>query len=200
MKTKITEADILPLDVFSNIRSEKRREILDIKKNRRVPLGPDVTIYFENYQTLLWQIHEMLYIEKGGDEQIQDELTAYNPLVPQGQELVATVMIEIDNPQRRSEALSQLGHFENSLVMRFGPHTIHGKPEEDLDRTNEKGKTSSVHFIHWPMTQEQIQTFCQPGNDVIIECTHPKYSQKTILPEAVRLSLSGDFEKSITTV
>src|SRR4051794_24000297 len=109
MKKRLTKADLLSLDDFTKIRAQKRQEIIDIKKNRRVPLGLEATLFFENYDTLWWQIQEMLYIEKGGDAQVNDELLAYNPLLPQGQELVATFMIEIDDPIRRAEVLGKLG-------------------------------------------------------------------------------------------
>lgn len=194
IKKQIHPTDILPNDEFVKIRNDYRKKIIEIKKNRRAPLGADVTFYFENYDTLLWQIQEMVYREKGGEKQILDELSAYNPLVPQGHELVATVMIEIDDPLRRNKTLHQLGHFEDHLVIRFASHQIKGQPETDTERTNEMGKTSSVHFIHWAFSKEQIEDFASPGCDVIIECTHPNYSQKALLPEATRQVLIKDFE------
>ncbi len=194
MKKQISQSDILPVSEFTKIRAIKRQEIIKIKQHRRVALGPDVMIYFENYDTLWWQIQEMLYIEKGGDEQLHDELAAYNPLIPQGDELVSTVMIEIEDPRRRSQVLSTLGHFENNLIMKFGVFTIQGQPEEDVERTNEEGKTSSVHFIRWPFTLEMKQTFSSPGCDVIFECTHPLYPHKTILPDTVHRAIIGDFD------
>jgi len=193
-KKHIQPTDIIPNEEFIKIRDTYRKKIIDMKKNRRVSLGPDVTFYFENYDTLLWQIQEMVYREKGGEEQIQDELSAYNPLVPQGQELVATVMIEIDDPLRRNTTLNKLGHFERHLVIRFGPHQIHGQPEADMDRTNEQGKTSSVHFIHWPFTPDQITDFVKEGRDVILECTHPHYLQKSIMQDNTRKALIADFD------
>lgn len=193
MKKQITKSDLLSLEDFAKVRAEKRAEVVALKKNRRISLGPDVTLYFENYDTLLWQIQEMLYIEKGGEDQIQDELMAYNPLVPQGHELVSTVMIEIDDPIRRATTLASLGNFENHLLMRFGPHSTQGIPEADMERTTEEGKTSSVHFIHWPFTPEMILAFKAPGCDVIIECTHPLYRHKVVLTDTVRQALMNDF-------
>ena len=92
----------MPLDVYTKQRKELRKSIVEFKKNRRIPLGPYATFYFESYETMLAQVQEMLYIEKGGDEQLKDELTAYNPLVPNGKELTATLMFEIDNPVSRA--------------------------------------------------------------------------------------------------
>lgn len=194
MKKHIEKKDILSFEDFAKTRSAQRKKIIDLKKNRRVHLGKDVTVYFENYDTLLWQIQEMLHVEKGGDEQMADELAAYNPLVPQGQELVATVMIEIEDPVRRKATLHQLGNFEDHLALRFSNHTIKGQPEQDTERTNEQGKTSAVHFIHWSFTPQQITQFSTPGCDVIVECTHPNYSCKALLPEEVRQALIKDFE------
>ena len=193
MKKQITKSDLLSLEDFAKIRAEKRTEIVALKKYRRVALGPDVTLYFENHDTLWWQIQEMLYIEKGGEDQIQDELAAYNPMVPQGNELVSTVMIEIDDPIRRASTLASLGNFENHLLMRFGSHSAQGVPEDDMERTTEEGKTSSVHFIHWPFTPKMILAFKAPECDIIIECTHPLYHHKVILTDSVRLALMKDF-------
>ncbi|MBM3468840.1 MAG: DUF3501 family protein [Alphaproteobacteria bacterium] len=193
MKTHFTKEDFLHLEDFTKIRAQKRQEILKIKEARRVPLGPDATLFFENADTLWWQIQEMLYIEKGGDAQIEDELLAYNSLLPQGQELVATFMIEIDDPLRRAKVLNILGGVEHHLFLRFGGHIINAQPEEDPNRTTESGKTSAVHFVHWPFTKEQINVFSQPSQDIIIEIKHPQFSYKTLVSESVRSSLQNDF-------
>lgn len=194
MKKHLTKEDILPLAEFTKIRAQKRQETIEIKKNRRVPLGREATLFFENYDTLWWQVQEMLYIEKGGDAQLEDELLAYNPLLPQGQELVATFMIEIDDPVRRAEVLGKLGGVEHHLCLRFGGHTVMGTPEEDPNRTTESGKTSAIHFVHWAFTKDQIADFSKPHQDVIVEITHPNFSFKTLMAEPVRNALKGDFE------
>ena len=120
-----------------------------MKKNRRVELGPHSTFYFENFFTMKAQIQEMLYIEKGGDEQLRDELEAYNPLIPNGSELVATFMFEIDNPLTRKKVLSSLGNVENKTYIKVNGNKIFAVPENDVDRTDNSGKTSSVHFLHF---------------------------------------------------
>lgn len=193
MKTQLTKEDLLPLDEFTKIRAQKRQETLEIKKNRRVPLGPEATLFFENFETLWWQIQEMLYIEKGGDAQMEDELLAYNPLLPQGQELVATFMIEIDDPIRRAQVLGMLGGIEYHLCLRFAGHTLKGMPEEDPNRTTESGKTSAIHFVHWAFTKDQIADFSKPHQDIIVEITHPDFSFKTLMTENIRVALQGDF-------
>lgn len=192
-KTEITRADIIPLDQYGRERAERRKALVAVKKNRRVPVGPYATFHFENYDTMWQQIHEMLYIEKGGEEQIADELRAYNPLIPKGRELVATVMFEIDDPARRALELGRLGGVEEAMTLQFAGHTVAGRPEGDVERTNEAGKTSSVHFLHFDFTPEQIAAFRDPGTQVIVGINHPNYGHMAILPEAVRAELAGDF-------
>ena len=197
MNQTITKQDILPLDAYLKIRPQKQKEIMEVKKFRRVPVGPDITFYFESYDTIWWQIHEMLRIEKGGDDQIQDELHAYATLIPkrypdQSHELVATMMIEIDDMIRRRETLAQLGGIEETIFLRFQNTEIKGVPEADLDRTDETGKTSSVHFIHFLLRKTDIENFIQPGQDVILEVRHPLYSHKVLLSDMTRQTLSKD--------
>ena len=192
-KTEITRADILPREEFAKVRKTKRQELVDIKRNRRVEVGPVATFYFENYHTMWWQVQEMLYIEKGGEEQIPDELAAYNPLVPKGRELVATVMFEIDEPVRRANFLAKLGGVEESAFLQFAGETIAGVPETDVDRTSAEGKASSVQFVHFPFTDGQAQKFRADGAQVVIGFRHPQYSHMAVLPDPVRQALAGDF-------
>ena len=192
-RTEITAADILPIEEFTEIRKTKRSEISAIKKNRRLEIGPVATAYFENYDTMWWQIHEMLFIEKGGEEQIPDELAAYNPLIPKGRELVCTVMFEIDDPIRRTNFLSKLGGVEETMFLEFAGETVTGVPEEDVDRTTADGKASSVQFIHMPFTDAQADLFRDPGTQVIAGFRHPQYGHMTVMPEPVRAALAADF-------
>jgi hypothetical protein len=136
----------------------------------------------------------MLYIEKGGEAQIEDELRAYNPLIPNGRELVATVMFEIDDPDRRKSFLAKVGGVEHTLFLRFAEETVKGVPEADQERTDETGKASSVHFIHFPFTPAQIAKFRQPGTQVVLGFTHPEYGHMTVLPEGTRAALARDFD------
>ena len=193
MKREITRADILPMTEYGRVRAERRRAVAARKQNRRVPVGPFATFLFETYDTMLHQVHEMLFVEKGGEEQIAGELEAYNPLIPKGHELVATVLIEIDDPARRARELVKLGGIENTLSLQFGGETVKGVPTDDQDRTDETGKTSSVHFIHFPFTPAQVAKFRAPGK-VVLAIEHPNYGHMAQLPEAVRAELAGDFE------
>ena len=158
-KREITKEDIMPLDVYTKNRKELRKNIVEFKKDRRVPLGPYATFYFESYETMLAQVQEMLYIEKGGEEQLKDELVAYNPLVPNGKELTATLMFEIDNPVSRAAFLGKVGGIEEKVFMKVEGEMIKAVPEEDVDRTSAEGKASSVQFIHFKFTDEQIAKF-----------------------------------------
>ncbi len=190
---QITRADILPLAEYGKRRAEFRNRVLAVKRHRRVEVGPVATFYFECYETMWQQIHEMLWIEKGGEDQIEDELRAYNPLIPKGEELVATVMFEIDDPVRRKSFLSRLGGVEDTAFLRFAGETIVGQPEADVDRTSAEGKASSVQFIHFPFTAAQIAKFRQAGTEVVLGFSHANYGHMSMLPEPVRAALAGDF-------
>ena len=109
---QITPADLIPDADYARQRRDRRQALLPVKRLRRVALGPICTLIFENYDTMLFQVQEMLLVEKGGAAQVPDELQAYNPLIPQGSELVATVMFEIDDPVRREALLARLGGVE----------------------------------------------------------------------------------------
>jgi Protein of unknown function (DUF3501) len=153
-----------------------------------------ISSYFENYETMWTQVHEMLFIEKGGPEQIEDELSAYNPLIPNGQELVATFMIEIDDPERRKRTLGTLGGIEQTAFIEIGGERIMGTPETDLDRTTAEDKASSVQFVHFALTPAQIDLLRAPGTQATIGFTHPAYGHMAVVPEEVRAELAGDFD------
>lgn len=192
-RRQITRADILPLAEYGKQRGEYRNRVLALKRHRRVEVGPVATFYFECYETMWQQIHEMLWIEKGGEAQIEDELRAYNPLIPNGSELIATVMFEIDDPVRRKSFLSRLGGVEETAFLRFAGHTVKGVPEADVDRTTADGKASSVQFIHFPFTAAEIAKFRAPDTEVVLGFGHANYGHMSMLPEAVRAALAKDF-------
>ena len=192
-KREIQKSDIMPLDAYIKDRKELRKNIVNFKKNRRVALGPYATFYFESYETMLAQVQEMLYIEKGGDEQLHDELIAYNPLIPNGKELTATLMFEIDNPISRAAFLGKVGGIEEMVFMKINGETVKGVPEEDVDRTSAEGKASSVQFIHFNFTDEQIQKFKSSNVDIELGMNHKEYSHTTRLSKENIASLSGDF-------
>jgi hypothetical protein len=192
-KREIQKQDIMPLDVYIKNRKELRKNIVSFKKDRRIALGPYATFYFESYETMLAQIQEMLYIEKGGDEQLKDELAAYNPLIPNGKELTATLMFEIDNPVSRSAFLSKVGGIEKKVFIKIDGEIVKAIPEEDVDRTSADGKASSVQFIHFKITDEQIQKFKSKNINVELGIDHKDYSDTTKLSLENINSLSADF-------
>ena len=192
-KREIQKEDIMPLDVYTEKRRELRKSIVDYKKNRRVALGPYATFYFESYKTMLAQVQEMLYIEKGGDEQLKDELSAYNPLIPNGKELTATLMFEIDNPISRAAFLGKVGGIEETVFMKINGEKIKAVPEEDVDRTSAEGKASSVQFIHFNFTDDQIEKFQSNSSEIELSIDHKEYSHSTKLSKENIASLSTDF-------
>ena len=192
-KKEIQKNDIIPLNIYSQKRKELRKNIVEFKKNRRVSLGPYATFYFESYETMLAQIQEMLYIEKGGDEQLKDELTAYNPLIPNGNELIATLMFEIDNPVSRAAFLSKVGGIEEKVFMKIDQEIIKAIPEEDVDRTSAEGKASSVQFIHFKLNDKQIEIFKSGSSLIEIGIDHKEYSHSARLTNLTIKSLSADF-------
>ncbi len=190
---KIEPNDLLSFEEYSKIREQRVNIVREIKKYRRISVGPDATFYFENYETMLHQIQEMLHIEKGGEEQIVDELTAYNPLIPNGHELVATVMFEISDEIRRKEVLGKLGGVEDNFFIIIGNQKIKGIAEDDVERTNSHGKASSVHFLHFPFSQDDMGKFFQGKEEVKISITHQNYNYSETLDNRNRLALAEDF-------
>jgi hypothetical protein len=190
---ELIAADILPPVEYAAHRAEWRRKIGEIKRNRRVEVGPYVTFYFESYDTMWLQVQEMVHIEKGGAAQVPGELEAYNPLVPKGDELCATFMIEIEDPDRRQRILGTLGGIEETVFIRTGNDTIRAAAEADQDRSTEEGKASSVQFVHFRFTPAQSAVFSKPGAQVILGLEHRNYGHMAVLPEAVRAELAKDF-------
>lgn len=189
----ISRDDILSMEEYGKVRAAKRREVIEIKKPRRVPVGPDATFYFENYATMWAQVHEMLWIERGGEEQVADELAAYNPLIPQGSELIATLMVEIDDPVRREAALRKLTHVETMCSLRFAGETVTAVPTDDdhVERTKADGKTSSIHFLRFRFTADQVARF-RAADEVVLAIAHPEYGHMTMLSPASRDALATD--------
>jgi len=192
MKHEIAAADILPLEDYERVRDEKRRAVGQIKANRRVAVGPYATFYFESYDTMWLQVQEMLRIEKGGEAQLADELEAYNPMVPKGNELTATVMFQIENPERRRQILAQLGGVERMMELRCGGELVKGETERDLEYSTPDGKVSSVLFLHFRFATGQAAKFFAAGTEIAVAVTHPEYSHIAIMPAAVKAELAKD--------
>lgn len=193
VRRALTRDDILPMAEYGKIRREQRRTVSELKRHRRIEVGPYATFYFESYETMRQQVHEMLYVEKGGEDQIVDELAAYNPLIPQGNELVATVMLEIADPARRVSMLARLGGIENHIFLELDGERISGKPDSTRENTSPDGKASSVQFVWFPFAAPQIARFKTPDACIVVGFDHPNYAHMAVMPETVRAALAGDF-------
>jgi hypothetical protein len=193
-KRALTRANILPAAEYAATRRERRQAITEVKKRRRLEVGPFATFFFESYETMWQQVHEMLHVEKGGEAQIADELEAYNPMIPQGSELVATIMLEIDDPARRANVLSRLGGIENHVFLEVGGERIPGTPDPTRENTSPDGKASSVQFVWFRFTPGQVARFKTPGARVIVGFDHPNYAHMAVMPETVRAALAEDVD------
>ncbi len=194
VKHEITHADLMPMDEYAKVRAERRKAVTAMKANRRVACGPDATFYFENYDTMWHQVHEMLHVERGGAAQVADELAAFNPLIPDGRELVATVMFEVPDEDRRQKLLAGLGGVEQTFTLDIDGESIKGTAEDDVDRTSADGKASSVQFIHFPFTDAQVTKFRASGMRAVLGIGHPQYAHMAVLPENIRAALAEDFD------
>ena len=192
-KRQVEKEDLMIADVYAESRKKIRKELVEFKKNRRIALGPYATFYFESFETMVAQIQEMLHIEKGGDEQLKDELTAYNPLVPNGKELTATLMFEIDNPISRGAFLGKVGGIEEKIFMKIDNEVVKAVPEDDVDRTSAEGKASSVQFIHFKFNDDQINKIKSGNTSIELGIDHKEYTHTTKLTEDNLKSLSADF-------
>ena len=193
-KFNIHEDDVINIDKYIKERSKIKKEISEIKKFRRIPVGPYATFYLECYDTMIYQVQEMLYIERGGVEQMKDELKAYNPLVPKGKELVATLMFEIDNEIKRKEFLTSVGGIEEQTFVQIGEHKSMSRPEQDTERTSEDGKASSVHFLHFDFTEDIIKEFVKEESTVLLGFNHKNYKHFSELSSEVKGELKRDFD------
>ena len=189
----IEKSDILSRDEYKSKRKSLREKMVLRKKFRRVDIGPYVTMYFENKDTIIHQINEMVYIENGGDEQINDEISAYESLIPDGQELIATVMIEIDSPIKRAEFLAKMGGFEEQISIKVGDQLIKGRAELDGDRTTADGKASSVQFVHFEFDENAVEIINNHMDNVTISINHENYKHSSILNIDTVKELVKDF-------
>ena len=190
---RITSADVLSAAEFAKRRDALRKALIPVKKNRRVEVGPFATFYFENYDTMWLQVMEMLRIEKGGMAQAEGEMEVYNPLIPQGRELIATLMLEIEDAGVRDRTLKTLGGIEESVFLDLTTDRIKATPTEYEDRTTPDGKTSSVHWLRFSFTPEQIAAFKSGARSAVLGIAHKNYGHMAVLPDAARAELAKDF-------
>ena len=189
----VERRDLIASDEYAKNRKQFRKELVEFKKNRRIPIGPYATFYFESFETMLGQVQEMLHIEKGGEEQLKNELNAYNPLIPKGKELIATLMFEIDDPILRADFLGKVGGIEEKIYMQVAGEKIKAVSENDVDRTSAEGKVSSVQFVHFNFSTEQIKKFKEPNTKVVIFINHNLYNHMTKISKDTKIALAKDF-------
>ena len=184
----------MPMDDYALIREERRRALDTTKALRRVEVGPFATFHFESYDTMWQQVHEMLFIERGGVAQVPGELEAYNPLVPQGREFVATLMIGIGDAARRDRELQRLGGIEDTIRLNIGDQQVRAVAETEVDRTQASGRTSSVHFLHFPLTEAQAALARDDSVPMLLEIGHSNYPHITRIGADARTEICQDLD------
>jgi len=194
-KHEILPSDIMDMAAYGEERTARRAEISRIKRDRRVAVGPFATFYFESYDTMWMQIHEMLFVEGGGEDQIPGELSAYNPLIPKGKNLVTTLMFEIADGDKRARELARMGGVEKTIRLELGDSAIAAQPVADgVERTTDDGKTSAVHFLRFELNAGEIELFRDSAVRAVITINHANYGHMAVIPENVRAALCGDFD------
>ena len=194
-KREILPSDIMDMATYADERAARRAQISGVKRDRRIAVGPFATFYFESYDTMWMQIHEMLFVERGGEEQISGELNAYNPLIPNGENLVATLMLEIADGTVRARELARLGGIEKSIRIELGDNAIAAQPIADrVERTTDEGKTSAVHFLQFDLSPAKIKRFLDNAVRAVISINHSNYGHMAVIPEATRRALGADFD------
>jgi hypothetical protein len=189
----ITAADILPIEQYQAVRAEKKAEAIARKKLTRLSVGPYATVLFETWDSMWLQVQEMLRIEKGGPDQVPDELAAYDPMVPKGSELTATVLFEIDDPARRDAFLRSIGGIEKHIAVTVGEHTVRARAEGDIERTRERdNKASAVHFFHFDFTPEAIAAWKGGDGQAMVVIDHPNYGHAALIGTATREYLAKE--------
>ena len=189
----ITADDIMAIEQYDLIRKEKKAEAIERKKLSRLSVGPNAVILFENWDSMWLQIQEMLRIEKGGPEQVADELAAYDPMVPKGSELTATVLFEVADPDQRDKFLRTIGNVEDHISIRLGDHVIKARPEGDIQRTRESdGKASAVHFFHFDFPAEAIAAWKSGEGQAMVVIDHPAYGHAALIGKNTRDFLSRE--------
>jgi len=194
MTHTITRSDLMSLEQYAEKRAEFRQQVIAHKKHRQVALGPNATLYFEDRLTLLYQIQEMLRIEKVFEaDGINEELNAYNPLIPNGRNFKATFMIEYPDAQVRAAQLAKMVGIEDLVWMQVGDHDkVWSIADEDLPRSNET-KTSAVHFMRFEISDDMARDL-KSGADWHIGVQHPVYTYDLAVSGATRESLLNDLD------
>lgn len=190
----LTRDELYSLEEYAELRPRYRAQVMEHKKNRTVPVGAHATLYFEDRMTIQYQVQEMLRVERIFEpEGIEDELGAYNPLIPDGANLKATFMLEYSDVEERRRALAQLIGVEDRVWLKAGGETVWAIADEDLDREDET-KTSSVHFLRFELDEAQCRAV-KEGGDIAVGIDMDAYRHSVDpLPENVRAALTADLD------
>ena len=189
----ITAADLMPISDYELIRKDKKQEAIARKALTRISVGPNATVLFETWDSMWLQIQEMLRIEKGGEAQIADELAAYDPMVPKGSELTATLLFEVADPVRRDVFLRTIGGVEDHVSLNVAGHVVRARPEGDVERTRESdGKASAVHFFHFYFTPEAVSAWKSGEGNVMVVIDHPAYGHAALIGADARAYLGRE--------
>ena len=190
---KLEPKDLLSLEEYDSKRDSIKKELINHKKNRTISIGDNIVLIFEDFMTIKYQVQEMLRIEKiFNKKEIQEEIDAYNPLIPDGTNLKATMLIMFPDVEVRREMLFKLHDIENNVWLSSGDKKIIAYADEDLDRSTDE-KTSAVHFLRFQLEQEDIADFIS-SSEVRIGVDHPEYNKEIVLDEIAKKSLQGDLK------
>jgi hypothetical protein len=192
----LTHSDLYSLEEYSSIRDQFKRIAINHKKQKQIVVGDHMTLHFEDRVTVKYQIQEMLLIEKTfSQEGIQDELDAYNPLIPTGSNLKATLTIEYGDPVIRAEKLKKLHRVEDSVFIQvYGHEAVYAVANEDMERSDDD-KTAAVHFLRFELTEEMIQDFRNLDIDVFVGVDHPQYNEVVKVNTLTKETLVKDFDE-----
>ena len=189
----ITSADLMPLEQYEQIRADKKQETLLRKRLTQLAVGPNATLTFETWESMWLQIQEMLRIERGGEAQVADEIAAYDPMVPKGHELTATLFLEVADPVRRDVFLRSVGGIESHIALHVGGHVVSARPEGDIERTRASdGKASAVHFFHFDFTPEAVAAWISGEGTAMVVIDHPRYGHAAVIGAESRAFLARE--------
>ena len=192
---KLEISNLLSLEEYDSERENLKKDVINHKKNRTVSVGDNIVLIFEDFKTIKYQVQEMLRIEKiFKKDEIQEEIDAYNPLIPDGTNLKATMLIMYPDVEIRRQMLLKLHGIENNIWISVGQNKVIAFADEDLDRSTDE-KTSAVHFLRFQFTHDQVTEFLS-SDKIVIGVNHKEYDKEVVLDKAIKESLEKDFKSS----